>query len=407
MAGKRLLDVAELFNAARGVAQKHVALRARQVDVYSRTSTLARAVRHQTDRITETAKAASLLASRLNENAPTWASEAGAVDSIPRKETTEGPSRTKPRAETDQDHFNESSPRHSAIGRPLEDDLEVQQEKANRYPLPDGTTPSEGPTPNTPDLDQEVLASRPQYGRPQEPWLNHEIPRQVSEGASISLPRRPPTSAEAARTMHPQSALQIPSKTADAYDDYVPVDSLAAGRDEDSFYRKSLQSSPTLSSLPRIKVPQHTSAIQGGDFHPSEQQINSDSFYNPTITGAKNETISSLKAVPDQEQIPDGVRTDLFNSPRVARSLGGRIQRATEENLTLKSAKDTTLDHTRLSSGKDSFYDRRSLHEEKTSPGKANTTYETPIQRLESSKEDRKDLAQDTLEERRRTEQTV
>jgi aarF domain-containing kinase len=207
--------------------------------------------------------------------------------------------------------------------------------------------------------------------------------------------------------MHPQSALQIPSKTADAYDDYVPVDSLAAGRDEDSFYRKSLQSSPTFSSLPRIKVPQYTSAIQGGDFHPPEQQINSDSFYNPTMTGPNNETISSLKAVPDQEQIPDGVRTDLFYSPRVARSLGGRIQRATEENLTLKSVNDTTPDHTRFSSGKDGFYDRRSLHEEKTSPGKVNTTYETPIQRLESSKEDRKDLAQDTLEESRRTEQTV
>jgi aarF domain-containing kinase len=364
-------------------------------------------VRHQTDRITETAKAASFLASRLNENAPTWASEAGAVDSIPRKGTTEAQSRTKPRAEIDQDHFNESSPRHSAIGRPLEDDLEVQQEKAHRYPLPDGTIPSEGPTLNTLDLDQEVLASRPQYGRPQEPWLNHETSRQVSKEASISLPRPTPTSPEAARTMHRQSELQIPSKTADAHDDYVPVDSLAAGRDEDSFYKKSLQSSPTLSSLPRIKVPKHTSAIQGGDFHLSEQQINSDSFYNPIITGPKNETISSLKTVPDQEQVPDGVRTDLFYSPRVARSLGGRIQRATEENPTLKSAKDTTPDHTGLSSSKDSFYDRRSLHEEKTSPGKVNTTYETPIQRLESSKGDRKDLAQDNLEQRRRIEQMV
>jgi aarF domain-containing kinase len=404
MAGKRLLDVAALFNAARGVAQKHVAFRARQVDVYNRTSTLARAVRHQTDRITETVKAASFLTSRLNENAPTWASEAGSVDSIPRKETTTAPSRTKPRAEIDQEHFNENSPRHSAIGGPLEDDLEVQQEEAHRYPLPDGTIPSEGSSPNTLDLDQEVLASRPQYGRLQ---LNYEKSRQVSKEASISLPRRPPTTLEAARTIHRQSELQIPSKTADAYDDYVPVDSLAAGHDEDSFYKKSLQSSPTFSSLPRIKVPKHTSASQGRDFHPSEQQINSDSFYNPTITGPKNETISSLKTVPDQEQVPDGVRTDLFHSPRLARSLGGTIQRPTEENLTLKSAKDTTPDHTRLSSGKDSFYDRRSLHEKKTAPGEVNTTYETPIQRPEFSKDDRKDLAQDTVEERRRTEQMV
>jgi aarF domain-containing kinase len=75
MAGKRLLDLAALFNASRGVVQKHIALTSRQVDVYNRTSTLARAVRSQTDRVTETAKAASFLASRLNESAPTWASE--------------------------------------------------------------------------------------------------------------------------------------------------------------------------------------------------------------------------------------------------------------------------------------------------------------------------------------------
>jgi aarF domain-containing kinase len=404
MAGKRLLDVAALFNAARGVAQKHVAFRARQVNVYNKTSTLARAVRHQTDRITETAKAASFLASRLNENAPTWASEAGSEDSIPRKGTTTVQSRTKPRAEIDQDHFNDNSPRHSPAGRPLEDDLEVQQVKAHCYPLHDGTVPSKGPSPNTLDLDQEVLASRSQYGRPQ---LNYEGSRQVSKDASISLPRRSPTTPQAARTIHRQPGLQIPSKTADSYDDYVPVDSLAAGHDEDSFYKKSLHSSPTLSSLPHIKVPKHTSAIQGGDFHPSEHQINSDSFYNPTITGSKNETISSLKTVPDQEQVPDGVRMDLFYSPRVARSLGGRIQRATKENPTLKSTKDATLDHTRLSLDKDGLYDRHSLHEEQTSPGEVNTTYETPTQRPESSKDDRKDLAQDALEERRRTKQMV
>jgi aarF domain-containing kinase len=75
MAGKRLLDLAALFNASRGVAQKHIALRSRQLDVYNRTSTLARAVRNQTDRVTETAKAASFLVSRLNEDAPAWTSE--------------------------------------------------------------------------------------------------------------------------------------------------------------------------------------------------------------------------------------------------------------------------------------------------------------------------------------------
>jgi hypothetical protein len=40
MAGRRLLDVAALVHAARSVARKHVALRARQLDVYTSTSTV-------------------------------------------------------------------------------------------------------------------------------------------------------------------------------------------------------------------------------------------------------------------------------------------------------------------------------------------------------------------------------
>lgn len=72
MAGKRLVDLAALVGAARGVARQHVALRSQQVEIYSQTSSLAKAVRSQTERITETAKAASILASRLNEEPPAW-----------------------------------------------------------------------------------------------------------------------------------------------------------------------------------------------------------------------------------------------------------------------------------------------------------------------------------------------
>jgi hypothetical protein len=94
MAGKRLLDIAALFNASRGVVKKHVAFRSRQIDAYNRTSTLARAVRNQTDRVTETVKAASFLVSRLNEEQPSWPVENVEVKSdghpIPNKETSRG-----------------------------------------------------------------------------------------------------------------------------------------------------------------------------------------------------------------------------------------------------------------------------------------------------------------------------
>lgn len=75
MSGRRLLDVAALFNASRGVAQKHIALRSKQLDLWSKSSSVAKAIKSQTDRVTQTVRAASFLSARLNDNTPIWAGE--------------------------------------------------------------------------------------------------------------------------------------------------------------------------------------------------------------------------------------------------------------------------------------------------------------------------------------------
>ncbi|KAK3066848.1 hypothetical protein LTR53_016631 [Teratosphaeriaceae sp. CCFEE 6253] len=72
MAGKRLLDAARLASASSAVAKQHFALRRQQWDVYTRTSSLAKAVKDQTDRVTVTAAAGLELASRLRDTGPTW-----------------------------------------------------------------------------------------------------------------------------------------------------------------------------------------------------------------------------------------------------------------------------------------------------------------------------------------------
>ena len=188
MAGKRLLDLAALFNASRGVAQKHVALRSRQLEVYNRTSTLARAVRNQTDRVTETVKAASFLASRLNDDAPEWSSEKPARPSggeVPRKESTTGPPKPGPRSGIDQDHFYEKSSSNSAVDKAPEADLEIRQEKANRFPLPDGTIPAEDADLNQAELDHEVLSIRPQ-DEPAKSPLNSDGIAPVSSNATVN-----------------------------------------------------------------------------------------------------------------------------------------------------------------------------------------------------------------------------
>jgi aarF domain-containing kinase len=359
MAGRRLLDIVAIFNASRGVAQKHVALRARQLDVYNRTSTLAKAVKDQTDRVTETAKAASFLASRLNESGPAWASEAkdtsangregdNADGSIPSKASTEAQQVPKRKYRIEQDHFYERSMGNSTTDPVPKHDLEIQQEKADRYPLPDGTIPPANSNLNTKPLDHEVLSARPQDETVKKPLKDEGLKPASSSASTTPSPAQKLLSAESARNLRQQYELQIPSVTADALDDTVP-DPLEEGHDEDSFYRKSTHTSPVLSSLPRVKLPQHTSSAQGIDSHLPEGQINSDSFYTVRPLGP----VPAVSAVPAQDEVPEGVDTALFYSPRVARLLGGKTQRSKQGNLELKGVEDTPIEHTELAANKD------------------------------------------------------
>jgi hypothetical protein len=68
MAGKRLLDAAKLVQATRAVARQHIDLRSEQLNRYNRTSTLAKEIKNQTDRVTVTVQAAIELAKRLAED---------------------------------------------------------------------------------------------------------------------------------------------------------------------------------------------------------------------------------------------------------------------------------------------------------------------------------------------------
>jgi aarF domain-containing kinase len=67
MAGKRILDVAKLIQATRAVTRQHVALRSEQLDRFNKTSTVAKEVKYQTERITLTVGAAVELAKRFAE----------------------------------------------------------------------------------------------------------------------------------------------------------------------------------------------------------------------------------------------------------------------------------------------------------------------------------------------------
>ncbi|KAI9887680.1 MAG: hypothetical protein M1823_000544 [Watsoniomyces obsoletus] len=77
MAGQRLLDLAALVNASRPVFKQHIDLRRRQLDVYSRTSSLCKAVKRQTDSFVQTAQATAYFSQRLGGFPSTGPSSSG------------------------------------------------------------------------------------------------------------------------------------------------------------------------------------------------------------------------------------------------------------------------------------------------------------------------------------------
>jgi aarF domain-containing kinase len=408
MSGKRLVDLAALLNASRGVAQKHIALRSRQIDVYNRTSTLARAVRSQTERVTETAKAASFLASRLNESAPDWAGEAQdtksdakwSEDPIPsRKSTAAGSTINGANNGLTQDHFYEQSVGNSAVDEPPRGDLNITQERASRYPLPDGTIPTTESDINTRETDHDVVSTRVLDELPKAHLGSEGLQPAASNKSTIPTPANKLLSAAAARTIQRQSELQIPSQSADALGEYS-ADPLEEGHDEDSFYRKSGHTSPTLSSLPRVKIPKYPSNIQDGTSYLQEGYINSDSYYS--AGKLKNlEQIPAVEAEPEQEQVPEGVNTDLFYSPRVARLLGGNIQGGKKPQLELKGVREAPIEKSPLAEGKDqdTFNIRRSSQNIAAATKVTSVPKPSASSPLVSKDDDIEKLAQDIAEE--------
>ncbi|BCS02328.1 protein kinase COQ8 [Aspergillus luchuensis] len=68
MSGKRLLDAIQLCNVARSVAVKHLEVRQRQLDLFTRTSSLTKGIKSQVDGLCMTAQAAAALAKRFNDD---------------------------------------------------------------------------------------------------------------------------------------------------------------------------------------------------------------------------------------------------------------------------------------------------------------------------------------------------
>jgi aarF domain-containing kinase len=295
MSGRRLLDAAKLFNASRSVAKQHWALRSQQLDAYNKTSSLARAVKGQTDRVTLTAQAAITLAQRLNEQAPTYdystsypppTSYTRNDSPIPREQSVVGNADKsgKRREGLNQDHHYEISGKNSTVDLPPISQLSIQQEEAELHPLPDGTVPSANAS-----YEQGSLQ-------------NHaSVKRELS--------------ANDARRSQRQSEAQIPAVTSTDSSSRTPAAGLAAGHDQDVFYHRPTTPNLDYSSLPRSKIPRHTEEQQEGVGNLNQEGMNADTFYSPGSAWKGEDTAAG------EEEVPEGVDLNVFRTGKVSKML--------------------------------------------------------------------------------------
>ncbi|KAF9694967.1 hypothetical protein EKO04_007000 [Ascochyta lentis] len=336
MAGRRFVDAAKLFQASKSIASKHITLRSQQFEVYQKTSTLAKAIKSQTDRVTLTAAAAVALYQRSNEAAPTYAKTApenatGTQHAdIPRKETVE---RQAPehniREGLKQDHHYDRSGQTTAAQPPPEQELDIEQAKAPRRALPDGTIPSAGIALGQEGKSQDTFSDRPVSEAPKDPLVRDQDTqvRQEDEGirpvesteSTIPLPGQPRgTSSEITEPIPAHANDLQPSTNASK------IQSLLEGHDRDVFYTRSVESQPASSAQPHAQIPKQTADKQGSDSHVEDGRLNQDVFYTVPKRGQQQaqdqEPVQA--AVPELDDIPEGINTDVFHSKRVARMLG-------------------------------------------------------------------------------------
>lgn len=353
MSGKRVLDAIKLLQASRSVASKHFAIRAHQLDVYSKTSTIGKAIKNQTDRVVLTAQAAIALSRRFDDVPPpsdifTPESKSKAPETqpndeqIPSRESVKGSASTSPTPEGGDDLFYDKSIKHSSSDPVPKTELHVQQEKPRFDPLPDGTIPAHSHAAET-SINSDTQTEPPRAGFTkhvlEQDNVTVELHPIASGKSTIPTPLTEPRSAADRRTAQRQSESQIPQVTADTPGE---KSSLQEGHDIDSFYTRATTTSPSDSSLPRMKVPKNAPDGQGNDSHLDSQNINADVFSSPATSGKSTKT-----ATQGEEEVSEEMVKNLFHNPRIGRMLAGKPRRSGQPAVSASDKSSTSAESRR------------------------------------------------------------
>lgn len=372
MSGRRLLDAAAMLKAARGVASKYTALQRHQLDIYGKTSSLTKAfkaTRYQTGQGTLKGGAGSAGVTSSGQDSKEHTPVKG-TRAPSRTSTSGGRKQIEKNSSLEHDHFYTKSEANTTA-QPLPDiELSVKQDKAKRYPLPDGSIPPTKYDISIPKHDQDTLSEKANLGSGEDSLVgksngtNRNFQSALPSGTSISdqEAKAEQSISDRTRELQRNSENQIPSVSAEPLianlqPEVISQDSVAGrhpvGLEQDVSLTHSSKATPELSSLRRVEVPEVIGNTQGGHSHILDDRISQDVFYSVPSKN-RQEPVPKVQAVPEQGQPSDDMYFEIFHSPRVARLMKGESKHGNAANdLELRAVSDTPVEQAKPSREKD------------------------------------------------------
>ena len=322
MSGRKVVDIAGILRASRGIAANHVELRRQQFNSYRKTSSLWKALegRNEHSFYHHGTRSGPFYDRGGSKHPYSTTSKSFPTDtSIPRVASVAESDATRAQKESlEQDHFYEKSNQNTTADPVPSSALSVEQEKAKRRPLPDGSIPP---------LFKDSSIGSSSFTDAPSPKFSNQLPTQ--DIAEADLARVAQRQAEApipslGAEPPPQSSFQVNSASPE--DAEINVE-----QRQDVFYSPSSDVKPVLSSLPRVKLPKVHANAQEGDEHVPEAGINQDVFYS-SQSDPHGASSSVAQAIPKQEGLDDEIYSELFHSPKVARMLQRKPQMRSGRN---------------------------------------------------------------------------
>lgn len=314
MSGKRLLDSLALLKASSAVVSKHIALRRQQVDVYQRTSSIARVFKSQTEWVTSIIKSTAGNAFK---------------GEVSQTEVDANRRIFEKRSGLDGDHDYEK-PETNTNAQPVPiSELNVQPEEGESQFLRGGASPPIEPKKMGSGVDNRTYSdlSRPGFGRG----------ASISNDGGTKKVLQPVSSVKGAITVpRIQSALLNPDRRRDLQkhtkhdipSTFAEAQIVSSQVLQDVFYTPTQKTSQVSSSLPSVKLPMVTEDTQDLNGQVSSKVLNQEVFYSAVIKKTNEPPIPEGQAVPEHQQPSNEIFSEIFHSPRVAKMLKGESKRA-------------------------------------------------------------------------------